>query len=158
MGRNKDYNPPDEFGLKYIQITDIQLIPEYLVTQVKGAPWTPEDLYQNWNIYMHSPFNLLYALADEHYATRGFVWLTIHPMGKYVMVNAVSIDRKYQGKGWPNKSLRQFIERILNKISFSKVVWATTRPGAFRKIAQKSPLTVMEVHHGRLDNPTAIHG
>lgn len=133
--------------LKLIRIYDFRLIPRYLFEQVKPHDGIAVDeLYGEWGaVIAKSPLNLLYAMADDNYQTRGVLWATIDPITKTISVPALSLDKAYQDHQ-AIKHAMTFLGNIKDKLELKKITLLTTRPKAHARFGcKKSKQTLMEV-------------
>lgn len=120
--------------LKWIRISDWNLVPGYLVKQVKGMDFPPERLYAFGEDIARNPFTLLFVLADEHHRIQGFLWGSVNPLDQSIMGHIFSLDKEYQDRGKPIQVAIKKLEEFGRNLGFERVKWQTTRPKAFERL------------------------
>jgi len=123
--------------LRWVRIFTIEHLPNYLVEQVRHRTYSVEEFYkyQQLNLLMQgeegiklNPFNHVYILADTENLVKGFVWLTIDPLSKDIIIQTYSVDKDYWGRGQAVKKLIDHVMAIRNKAKLNKVFWLTPYP------------------------------
>ena len=123
--------------LKWIRAFSPDVIPKYLVEQIRRRDFSVDDFYkyQNLNCLMQgsegtilNPFNHLYVLANDKNFVKGFLWFVISPLSKEIIINTFSVDKEYWGGGAAVKKLSDHIKEILKKLQLKKVFWINTYP------------------------------
>ena len=123
--------------LRWVRAFSPDLIPQYLIDQVRDRDYSVEDFYkyQNMNCLVQgpegstlNPFNHLYVLANPENMVKGFLWFVIDPLSKDVIINTFSMDKEYWGKGEAVKMLSEHVKEIQNKLKLKKVYWLTNYP------------------------------
>ena len=148
--------------LRWVRVFTPVHIPKYLVEQVRNRDYTIDDFYKYQEqscIRMTkegptlNPLNHLYVLANDENLTKGFVWFTIDPLTKDLVVNTYSIDKEYWGKGKAVSKLATFIKDIRRKGQLNKVYWITNYPKHSQRYGFRPSKSVlmeyMEEEHGQ---------
>lgn len=123
--------------LRWIRSTSPDLIPRYLLEQVKHKDYTVDDFlkYQK-NIaftntkdgVMLNPFSHLYYLANPENMIKGILWFCIDPLTKDLIIQTYSVDKEYSKTGGAVEKLCILIKDIVNKAKLKKIYWITTNP------------------------------
>jgi len=123
--------------LRWVRAFSPELIPKYLVEQVRDKSYTVDDFYkyQSINCLMNgkegttlNPFNHLYVMANEENMVKGFLWFVIDPLSKEVLINTFSMDKEYWHGGKAVKRLTDHVKEIIHKLKLTKVYWLTNYP------------------------------
>lgn len=123
--------------LRWVRAFSPDVIPRYLVEQIKHADYSVEDFYKyqglNCLIYNEkgptlNPFNHLYVLADEENLVKGFAWMVIDPLSRDLVINTYSVDKIYWNKGKAVKKLADHVKNIMKELKIDKVYWITKAP------------------------------
>lgn len=124
-------------ALRFKRILDWRLIPEYLITQIKGTDWTPEKFITYQANLEKDPNNLNFALVeanDDNETIRGFCWAYCDELKEVIYIHGLSVDRKYQ-----NRKIipftKRFFEMLVRKSDnrIKNVYWFSDRPKAYEK-------------------------
>lgn len=128
----------DEFDkLRWIRVFTPDLIPRYLVEQIKDREYTTESFYKfhEANCMVNTehgrilnPLNHLYVIADEEKKIKGYLWFVIDPMTSDLVINTFSIDKKYWYKGKAVQFLVEHVKKLLKELKLNKVFWVTKHP------------------------------
>ena len=133
--------------LSWLKIEDPFLIPRRLIDQIKGAPFTTEDFYKNWEFY-GGPLTILFAILDREDLNdpcKGAFCLSADPMAKSLRIAFLTLNKEYQFAGFMKEMAIPKIKEILKALNFKSAYWATTRPKAFERLGYKrSAVTIME--------------
>ena len=138
-------------GLRWIPQTSFELIPRYLIEQVKPIGGVkPEKLYQLGPAICKSPFNILGVFvpmdekAEDFGHAKGFLWAMVNPLTEKIDVHMLSIDKEYQGRGII-KEAKNIIEKIIAKSALRGMTFRTVIPEAFEKAGfVESEIKIME--------------
>jgi len=123
--------------LRWVRAFSPDLIPKYLVEQVRDRDYEVEDFYkyQQLNCLVQgkegsqlNPFNHLYVLANEDNVVKGFLWFVIDPLSKDVIINTFSMDKSYWMKGGAVRKLADHVKDLQKKLKLKKVYWLTNYP------------------------------
>ena len=123
----------DAQELKWIRIFTPMHIPKYLVEQVRDRDFTVDEFYRYQEINCLSdgklnPLNHLYVLADPDHFIKGFLWFTVDPLTKDIIIQTYSVDKEYWGKGRAVAKLASHIKEIRKKARLKKIYWITNYP------------------------------
>lgn len=138
--------------LKWVRLFNPTLIPRYLVEQVKDRDYEVDDFfkYQELNCLMQkdgvptlNPFNHLYALVNPKNIVKGYMWASIDPLSKEMIINTFSVAKEYWHHGEAIKVLSSHVKEILKKLKISKVYWLTTSPKHSKKFGFKASKSVL---------------
>lgn len=147
MSEDKDVK-----DLRWIRVFTPIHIPKYLIDQIKHRDWTVEDYvkYHEINCLTESesgpalnPFSHLYVLVNSDNVTKGFLWFTIEPLSKDVIIQNYSVDKEYWGKGRAVEKLADHIKFIKKKASLNKVYWITNYPKHSEKYGFKQSKSIL---------------
>lgn len=136
---------PQFKDLKPIRIYDFNLIPKYLIEQVKGSTWELPQLFKYANSITASPMTHLYAFADTDNIIKGFFWGDINPLNHSLVIHVLSVDKSYwRGRVLP--AVKDFVLLLKKTLGLKGVTWVTTRPKAFARAGFKySEQTMMKL-------------
>jgi len=139
--------------LKWVRAFSSDIVPKFLIEQIKNKDFTVEDFYKYQNINCLipgkngptlNPLNHLYVLADSENIVKGVLWFVVDPLSKCLVVNSYSVDKEYWGKGAIQKAATM-LKEIKSKANIAKVYWVTNYPKAFEKQGfKRSKNTIME--------------
>lgn len=135
-------------NLEFIKIMipeNVRIIPKELVESVKGTLFTPEQFYayQEAQLKLKHPGNLLYTLIDKDKMIVGFLWAEINQMDGSMFVNTFSIDKKYWFKGEAMPKVIAFLDKLKAKHKCPRVFWITTNDKFFVKHGFKRSKNVL---------------
>lgn len=120
--------------LRWVRVFTVDHVPHYLVEQVRDRDYSVEEFfkYQQINCLMQSekgvilnPFNHLYVLADKENLVKGFLWFSVDPLCKDILIQVYSVDKEYWAKGQAVKKLAEHIKGIREKAHLNKIYWIT---------------------------------
>lgn len=132
-------------NLKFIPINDLNLIPRYLVDQIKDKDFTTEHFYKMAPIITSNPLGVLGVFSDKESRVKGFMWATISPLSEDLNCHLLSVDKEYQ-QSTILKEAAGILKKIQNINKCGKIIFTTTRPKAFEKAGYKyNKHTMMEV-------------
>jgi GNAT superfamily N-acetyltransferase len=133
-------------GLKWIQITDLHLIPRELVEMLDGRPYDIDDFYRSGPIICGNPLSIVGVFANENSLVKGYMWASINPLEKAVMCHALVVDPKYRKKGIVREAVG-ILNKIRERIGIERPICFLTRtPELFERAgAVRSERIFMEV-------------
>ncbi len=120
--------------LRWVRVFTPIHIPKALVEQIKTRDYTVEDFFKHHETACLragkegptlNPLSHLYVLANSENLTKGFLWLTIDPLTKNIVVQSYSVDKEYWKEGGAVKKLVEFVKEIRRKANLKKVYWIT---------------------------------
>ena len=140
------------YTLDQLQFTRLllpRLIPEYLILQVKGRTFTPEQFYQYIEecVDTSNPFSLVYAIVDPEKTIVGYFWIEINALDGTLFLSTYSIDKKYWHQGEAIHKAIEFLKGQLSRLKVTEVIWMTTNPRFYEKLGFKRSRNVAMCHH-----------
>jgi hypothetical protein len=123
--------------LRWIRSTSPELIPRYLIEQVRHKDYTVDDFikYQHNITFVSTkvgkvlnPFSHLYYLANPENIIKGILWFCIDPLTKDVIIQTYSVDKEYSKTGGAVEKLCILIKDIVIKANLKKIYWITNNP------------------------------
>ncbi len=123
--------------LRWIRSTSPELIPTYLIDQVKHKEYTTEDFikYQKNVAFVSTPegvvlnpFSHLYYLANDENLIKGVLWFCVDPLTKDIIIQTYSVDKEYTKEGGAVEKLCILIKDIAFKAKLKKIYWVTNHP------------------------------
>ena len=123
--------------LRWIRSTSPELIPRYLVEQIKHKDFSVDDFmkYQKNLTFvstqdgvMLNPFSHLYYLANPENMIKGILWFCVDPLTKDVIIQTYSVDKEYSKTGGAVEKLTTLIKDIVIKGNLKKIYWITNHP------------------------------
>lgn len=138
--------------LKWIRVFSPMVIPRYLVEQVRDRDFDVDDYYTYQEInclrqtesgHSLNPLSHLYVLSDKENIIKGFLWFTIEPLGKNIIIQTYSIDAAYWNHGYAVKKLSAFMKEILRKSKLNKIYWVTAYPKHSKRYGFKESENVL---------------
>ena len=131
--------------LKGIRIFDFNLIPKYLLEQVKGSDINWDTVLKLNNDINSNPLTILYVWADDKNIIKGFLWGELALISERLVMIVLSVDKKYQHSDI-NKVLQELMREICGSLNIKSCIWCTTRPRAFERVGYiKSKRVLMEI-------------
>ena len=138
----KKVKGPQFKDLKPIRVYDFNLIPSYLLEQVKGNRWDLQTLAKYANAITSSPMSHLYVFADATHIIKGFLWADVNPLNNTLMIHVLSVDKAYYGSD-VLPVVKDFVDMLTKTLKLKGVTWMTTRPKAFARAGFKYSKQVM---------------
>lgn len=126
-------------------------MPPYLIEQIKERTWEVDEWY-NFNLQdRENRNNIIVGVVDEDNLVKGIIWIMIDEFNKYVFVNNLSLDKKYQFDKKLFKDIHRFLNNLSAKLGMKRVFWISKRPKAFEAKGYKRSEYVLlegEVQNG----------
>jgi len=156
--------------LRWIRSTSPELIPRYLVEQIKHRDFTVDDFmkYQKNLTFvstpdgvMLNPFSHLYYLANSENMVKGILWFCVDPLTKDVIIQTYSVDKEYSKTGGAVEKLTSLIKDIVIKGNLKKIYWITNHPRHSQRHGfKKSKSVLMEycMDEKELQKHTEVQG
>ena len=117
-------------GLRYTPITDVNLIPPYLLDQVEPKEWNTGRFYELGPMITNNPLTILGVFSDKEHLIRGVLWGTVNPLTEKMFIHVLSIDPEYQGRGIV-KETTAILRKIQDKHNLKGIVFYTNQPEKF---------------------------
>jgi len=123
--------------LRWVRAFTPDIIPKYLVEQVRDRDYSVEDFYKYQQLNCMTkegdspklnPLNNLWVLVNPENEVKGFLWFVIDTLGKDIVINTFSMDKEYWGGGKAVKKAAEYVKEFLKKLQFNKVYWITNYP------------------------------
>ncbi len=124
--------------LKIIRIFDFNLIPKYLLEQVKGSELEVPAFIRGLPILPKDPTVFLYVFADPEHIIKGFLCASVDVIGLNLNAQMLSIDKEYQGHGAVLRT-KGFLEGVRKQLKLNKIYCCTTRSKALMRLAGAKP-------------------
>lgn len=124
--------------LKFIRIYDIRLVPRYLFEQIKPRIFDIDEIYEMANKFENDPLILMFAMADEEYKIKGFLWSYVDSILKTLCVETLTVDKEYQHRGEIIEKVMNFLIPFKEKLGLRAIRFLTNRPKAFIRFGAKS--------------------
>lgn len=152
---------PGKDELKFVRIIDpnsIQLIPVSLFEQIKDNDFDYKKLYEyapllmtqigldnnGQVVTMPNRFQHFYILFNSKHRVKGLLWFSIDPLREVININALTIDKEYQGSEL--KKIKSFMQQFKEQEKAKKILWSTTRPRAYERVgARRTNYITMEL-------------
>jgi N-acetylglutamate synthase-like GNAT family acetyltransferase len=152
--------------LRWIRTFSPDLIPKYLVEQVKKRDYKAEDFYE----YQRSlclrmtkegptlnPLSHLYLLANTDNLVKGFLWFTVDPLSKAIVIQTYTVDKEYWGAGGSVKKLADHMKEIRKKAKLNKIYWITDYPKHSQRHGFRMSKSVL-MEYSEEEDGQNIHG
>lgn len=153
-------------NLRWVRAFSPDVIPKYLVEQVKGRDYSVQDFYkyQSLNCLLPgvggptlNPLNHLYVLADGENMVKGYAWMVVDPLTKDLIVNTYSIDKKFWNGGKSVKKLSDHVKSVMKAAGLKKVYWITNYPKHSENHGfKRSKHVIME--YSEVEDGEDVHG
>jgi len=127
--------------LRWVRLWSSDLIPRYLFDQIAKREYDIDDLYKylqfnclrrDQELPTLNPDFHIEALVNKENVIMGFLWFTIEPLTKDIMIQIYSVDNHYWGTGAVEK-LAKHIKEIRKKCGLNKIFWITKFPKHSKK-------------------------
>jgi len=124
-------------ALRWVRIFDPIHVPRYLVEQVRDRDYTVDNFYlyheNNSRIkikddWVVNPFSHLNILVDEDNIVKGFLWFSVDPLSKNMVIQTFSVDKEYWFKGKAVSKLAKHIKDKRKEANLNKIFWVTNYP------------------------------
>jgi len=114
-----------------VKVHDARLIPRELIEQV---PFTNADeFYKTMREAWKYQNDFIYAMIDERYEIKGYVWYQVNLMDMSIFINAVSICEEWKNTG-KVKELAELIKKDMVQMGLKKVFFLTDKPALYEKM------------------------
>lgn len=155
--------------LRWVRLFTPTHIPKYLVEQIAKRDYEVDDFFKYLEINCLrtvkegptlNPFFHLWALVDPENLVKGFLWFTIEPLTKDIMIQTYSVDKHYWGSKEAVLKLADHVKEIRKKGSLNKIYWITQFPKHSEKFNfKKSKNVLMEYNEEQeTDGKTILRG
>jgi len=141
-------------SLKFVRVFTPMHIPKHLIEQVRDRDYEVDD----WYSYQESicvnqtpvgpqlnPLSMLYVVADEGNQVVGMLWCEVEALGKSLVIQTFSMDKKYWVRGKAVQLLSAKAKEIAESCKLKKIFWITSYPKhSMRHGFKRSRHTLME--------------
>lgn len=150
--------------LRWVRCLTPDVVPLYLIDQIKDKDYTPEDFYKYHQINCMSqtkdgikmnPFSHLYVLANEENMVKGVLWFSVDPLSKDLLIQIYSVDKDYWGKGQAVGKLAKHIKEIRKKGDLGKIYWVTNYPAHSERHGFTRSKSVLMEYNPKIDEKKA---
>lgn len=117
----------------FIRIHDANLIPTYLVEQVKGRDYSIDDFYRMMPMYLESPTTFLVAITDEERIICGYLWMVVDLLTMSLYINTASVDIEVRLSNSVMDDIIKYVENLGRSIKVRKISWHSYKTGLFVK-------------------------
>lgn len=128
---------PKGTGLKCVPINDINLIPRYLVEQIKDREFTVDRFYEFAPFFAKNQYAIIWAFSDKENMVKGFLLGQVNPLDEWIHVSIITADKEYFSKGIVKEATNLLKKKIQEPYSLKGIKFKTTRPAAFEKAGFK---------------------
>lgn len=127
---------PNVKDLRWVRVFTPVHIPRKYVEQISNRDFSVDDFFSFQEVACLrqtpegptlNPLSHLYVLVNTQNETHGFLWFTIDPLTKDMVIQIFSVDKAYWGKGAIEK-LADFAKEIRTKANLNKIYWITNYP------------------------------
>lgn len=152
--------------LRWVRVFTPVHIPKYLVEQIKKKDFSTEEFYkyqeqlclrQTPEGPTLNPFSHLYVLANPENLTKGFLWFTVDPLSKSIVIQTYTVDKEYWGGGGSIKKLSDHIKEIRRKAKLNKIYWITDYPKHSQRHGFRMSKSVL-MEYSEEEDGKNIHG
>jgi hypothetical protein len=136
------------------------------VEQIKKKDYTADDFYSyqaGLCVRMtkegptFNPFSHLYVLANKENLTKGFLWFTVDPLSKSIVIQTYTVDKEYWTGGGSVKKLADHIKEIRKKGKLNKIYWITDYPKHSQRHGFRMSKSVL-MEYSEEEDGQNIHG
>ena len=137
--------------LKFIRVFTPMHIPKPLIEQVRDREYSVEDWYSYLEIICMrqtdagpqlNPLCLLYVVADQANSVVGMLWCGIDTLSKTLIVQILSMDKEYWGRGKVVSLVTNKAKEIAKECKLKRIVWQTNYPKHSERYGFKRSKTV----------------
>lgn len=152
--------------LRWVRLFTASHIPLYLIEQIYKKEYNEEDLYKylDKNCLIPTPdgptlnpFFHLWSLVDPQNLVKGFLWFTVDPLTKDIVIQIYSVERNYWGTKGAIEKLSDHLKEIRQKAQLNKIYWITKCPKHSYKYGFKQSKSVL-MEYSEKDDGFDING
>ena len=162
---DKKSKEPDFDTLRFIRVFTPMHVPKELIEQVRDRTYEVDDWYKYQEIIcLHqtvdgpklNPLSMLYVIADEGNKVVGMLWAEVDALGKTLVIQTFSMNKKYWVRGKAVELLSKKGKEIAKECKLKKIVWCTNYPKHSERYGFKRSRSVLmeykEEEDGRCDD------
>ncbi len=136
---------PNKIGnLKVVRINDINLVPRYLLDQVRGREWETDKVVPYLSRALLAGGLNLCVLIDKENVIKGVLLFQPNYLENNIEILILSVDREYQFNGVLPDALK-FMRGVKEGYKLKSIKIRTKRPNAFEKLGLKISGFTMEI-------------
>jgi len=134
---HKELKEVDFDKLRFIRVFTPMHVPKELIEQVRDREFEVDDWYkyqevicvrQTANGPQLNPLSMLYVIADDGNKVVGMLWCEIDTLGKTLVIQTFSMDKKYWCRGKAVTLLSKKAKEILKECKLKRAVWISNYP------------------------------
>lgn len=153
--------------LRWVRIFSASHIPKYLVEQIAKRDYSVNDLYTYLEGFLLipgaegptlNPLFHVWALVDPENLVKGFVWFTVDPLSKDMIIQVYSVDRSYWGSKQAVEKLANHMKEIRKNANLKKIYWITAFPAHSAKNGFKKSKNILMEYNEEEEDGTNITG
>lgn len=151
---DKQSKETDFDQLRFIRVFTPMHVPKELIEQVRDRTYEVDDWYKYQELIclrqtpsgpQLNPLSMLYVIADEGNKVVGMLWAEVDALGKTLVIQTFSMDKRYWVRGKAVELLAKKGKEIAKECKLNKIVWCTNYPKhSMRYGFTRSKTTVME--------------
>jgi len=152
--------------LRWIRVVIPDLIPRYLVEQVKKKDYSVDDFYTHQQSLclrmtkegpVPNPLSHLWVLSNPENIIKGFLWFTVDPLSQALVIQTYTVDKEYWNGGGSVKKLADHIKEIRKKGKLNKIYWITDYPKHSQRHGFRMSKSVL-MEYSEEEDGKNIHG
>lgn len=153
--------------LRWVRVFTPIHIPKYLVDQIKKKDYTTEDFYKYQELVCLrnspegptlNPFSHLYVLVNSENITKGFLWFTVEPLTRDLVIQTYTVDKEYWGGGGAIRKLSDHVKEVRSKADLNKIYWVTDYPRHSQRHGFRASKSVLMEYSEEEDGKTHMVG
>ena len=142
--------------LRWVRLFTSDHIPRYLVEQIAKREYSVEDLYTylEGNLLRMTkdgptlnPLFHVWALVNPENLVKGFLWFTIDPLSKDMLIQVYSVDSHYWGSKQAVNKLADHMKSLRKGGGMKKIYWITRFPRHSKKYNLKPSDAILMVYN-----------
>ena len=123
--------------LKFVRVFTPMHIPKILIEQIKDREYEVDDWYKYQesisvrktdNGMQLNPLSLLFVITDEGNKVVGMLWCEVDMLGKTLVIQTFSMDKKYWGRGKAVSLLSNKAKEIAKECKLKNIMWINAYP------------------------------
>lgn len=149
---DKGLKEVDFEALRFIRVFTPMHVPKVLIEQVRDRTYEVEDWYryqelicmrQTPNGPQLNPLSMLYVIADEGNKVVGMLWCEVDALGKTLVVQTFSMDKRYWMRGKAVALLAKKAKEIAKECKLKVIKWLNNYPKHSERYGFKRSKTVL---------------
>ena len=130
--------------LKWVRTTDINLVPRYLVDQIKNKDWDTDKFYSVMQKAAKASSVFLGVFCDASMIVHGFMVGNVNPITNKLFIYCLSASKEYQNKGILSEAVN-ICKKFKKDKGLAGIIMNTTRENAMARAGFKKTMTTMEL-------------